>query len=188
VHAAGTAVFLAFFSLGASAAPVTLRHPSRDLRNDVVWLRGLWGQLCFVFLGFGFILGGITICVVGMTSLFVPTDLAFMHTTRSVLARASPHLIPVLAHDRAYFGGTLIVNGMIWMLAALWGFDRGVRWIWWMFALCGLTGFAAAIAVHFGVGYTDTGHLLPVYFGLTLYIAGLACSYGYLNDAGEGKE
>jgi dihydroorotate dehydrogenase len=188
VHAAGTAVFLAFFSLGASAAPVTLRYRSRDLRNDGVWLRGLWGQLCFVFLGFGFIVGGITICVVGMTSLFVPTDLVFMHTTPSILAGASPHLIPLLAHDRAYFGGALIVNGMIWMLAALWGFDRGVRWVWWMFAICGFPGFIAAIAVHFSVGYTDSGHLFPVYFALALYVAGLACSYGYLNGGGEGKE
>ena len=177
VHAAGTAVFLAFFAIGAASPARINRAVSRDLQNDKAWL---WGQLCFVFLGFGFVVGGITICVVGVSSLFVPSDLTFMHTTREVLAAASPRLIPLLAHDRAYFGGTLIVNGIIWLLAALWGFDRGVRWLWWMFALSGLPGFAAAIAVHFGVGYTDFMHLLPVYFALILFITGLACSRRYL--------
>lgn len=182
LHAAGTAVFLVLFVLGMAAPFVMLRQTSFDLHNDAVWLRALWGQLCFTFLGFGFVVGGAAVCAVGMTSLFVPSDLAFMHTTREVLAASSPHLIPLLAHDRAYFGGALIVNGIIWTLAALWGFDRGARWLWWMFALCGLPGFISAILVHFAVGYTEFEHLLPVYFALTLYVVGLACSYRYLNE------
>jgi hypothetical protein len=184
VHAAGTAIFFAFFVLAVTAQNVTLRRTSRDMQNDGVWLRGLWGQLCFVVLGFGFIAGGATICIVGTTSLFVPTDLTFMHTTRAALAGAAPNLIPLIAHDRAYFGGALLVNGIIWLLAALWGFDRGVRWLWWMFAICGLPGFASAVSVHLAVGYTDFGHLLPVYFALALYAAGLAFSWRYLTDSG----
>lgn len=180
VHAAGTAIFFAFFILAVAAPAVTVARPSRDFQNDTAWLSGLWGQLCFIVLGFGFIVGGVTICIVGTTSLFVPADLAFMHTTSAAFASAAPRLIPLVAHDRAYFGGALLVNGIIWLLAAMWGFDRGVRWVWWMFALCGFPGFVSAISVHFAVGYTDVAHLLPVYFALALYIAGLACSRRYL--------
>jgi hypothetical protein len=180
VHAAGTAIFFMFFVLAVAGPAETVRYASRDFQNDTAWRSGLWGQLCFIVLGFGFVVGGVAICIVGTTSLFVQTDLTFMHTTSVALANAAPRLVPLIAHDRAYFGGALVVNGIIWLLTAMWGFDRGVRWLWWMFLTCGFPGFVSAISVHFAVGYTDFGHLLPVYFALALYIAGLTCSRQYL--------
>jgi dihydroorotate dehydrogenase len=43
--------------------------------------------------------------VVGMTRVFVPQDLAFMGLSAERLRALSPTLVPLIAHDRAGFGG-----------------------------------------------------------------------------------
>ena len=40
-------------------------------------------------------------------------------------------LVPLIAHDRAGLGGALAANGLGVLLAALWGYRPGARWLWW---------------------------------------------------------
>jgi dihydroorotate dehydrogenase len=127
----------------------------------------------------------VTIAIVGITSLFVPTDLSFMDTTRDALAAVNPHLIPLLAHDRASFGGTMVAVGVAWMLGGMWGFRRGARWLWWTFLVSGASGFLTAIGIHVVVGYTDFEHLAPVYLALALFTLALILSYPYLSDTDQ---
>lgn len=184
LHAASTSLLFVCFLLGVVKRPSATTAPTAvpDLRNDRRWRLGLWGQLLFVAIGFGFFVGGVTISLVGITFLFVPSDLTFMHTTRDMLAGVNPRLIPLLAHDRASFGGTLIAVGITWMLGGMWGFRRGARWLWWTFLISGLPGFLTAIGIHLVVGYTDFEHLAPVYLAMTLFALALALSYPYLCD------
>ena len=135
-----------------------------------------WGQVLFVAVGVGLLLGGVSLAAIGVTQVFVPEDLAFMGTTRATLDAASPRLVPLIAHDRASLGGALVANGLGVVLAALWGFRPGARWLWWTLFWSGVPGFVAALGTHAAVGYTDVWHLAPALTGLALYVAALACS------------
>jgi hypothetical protein len=127
------------------------------------------GRWTLGFLAAGIIAAGATIMVVGMTSVFVPQDLTFMDMTRANLETFSPRLVPVIAHDRAGFGGGLFSTGIILLLisrqAAL------TRSLVQIVALMGLAGFGAALGVHPAIGYTDTVHLAPAYLGCLLFVA-----------------
>lgn len=129
-------------------------------------------QACAV----GLVLAGATIMVVGMTTVFVPQDLSFMGMTRTQIASVSPMLIPVIAHDRAGFGGGLLSCGLLLIFmtrhAAL------SRSFLEAIALMGLFGFGAALGVHGAIGYLDFTHLAPAYFGLLLFLVGFALCAG----------
>ncbi|KRF01772.1 hypothetical protein ASG89_25785 [Paenibacillus sp. Soil766] len=187
LHAAAAVVLLPMLLL-------TLRglkdHPSRKppgLRNDRVWLRAQWGQCCFVILGFGLGIGGLTISFVGVTDVFVPSDLAYLGLTSSQLSDWSDGIIPLIAHDRAGFGGALFSLAVAITASALWGVNQGEGWLWWTFLWGGLPGFAAGLMVHFHIGYTDFVHLLPVYIAVLLYVGGLYFTYPYLVGRADGN-
>jgi hypothetical protein len=151
------------------------RQPDRvlDLHNDKAWKQFQWGQLLFVIQGFAIIAAGIVICFIGSTSVFVQEDLDFMDTTAEYLQNANPRLVPLIAHDRASFGGMLISCGLAVLLLTLWGFKRGERWLWNAVVLAGTMAYGATISVHWHVGYLSLKHLLPAYGGLAvLWLAG----------------
>jgi dihydroorotate dehydrogenase len=151
----------------------------RDLRLRVGhFVRALRpGQLIFMLIGGGMVAAGLAIAAIGVTVVFVPEDLQFMHTTAAQLHAASPHLVPLIAHDRAGFGGALVTDGAGVLLAAWWGYQAGARWLWWTFMAAGLPGFAAAIGTHFVVGYLNWWHLFPALLAAGVYLVGLAISY-----------
>lgn len=151
-----------------------------NLRETPEWRWGQWGQLSFVVHGAVLMTAGLIISGVGCTVVFVPEDLEFMGLCASDLATANPRLIPLIAHDRASFGGMLIATGILVLLTALWGFREGARWQWWMLLLAGIPAYGAAIIVHLVVGYTSLWHLAPAYGGLGLLFAGLSLLYPYL--------
>jgi hypothetical protein len=115
-----------------------------------------------------------------MTTVFVHEDLEFMQTTAEALAAANPRLVPLVAHDRATFGGMLLTCGVTVLLCALWGFRQAQPWLWWALFIAGTVAYASTLIVHFAVGYTHAGHLAPAWFGLALLWLGSALSYPYL--------
>jgi dihydroorotate dehydrogenase len=122
-----------------------------------------------------------------MTTVFVPTDLLFFELNREDLNVFDPKLIPLIAHDRAGFGGALLSEGFLLLCISLWGFREGEKWIWWTFFIGGLPGFTAGIGTHFHIGYTDFVHLLPAYFLVVLFIVGLIYSFNYLHHCQTSK-
>ncbi|MEM8947652.1 MAG: hypothetical protein AAGD11_20950 [Planctomycetota bacterium] len=151
-----------------------------DLWNDKRWRRHQWGQLSFVVHGAVLIVAGIVISVIGMTSVFVSEDLEFLRCSQRVLTEANPMLVPLVAHDRATFGGMLIATGIVTMLAAMWGFRHGQAWLWWALMLAGNLAYWSAIGVHWAVGYNSLIHLIPAYGGLALLWLGGWASYAYM--------
>jgi hypothetical protein len=123
---------------------------------------------------------GLVISSIGATSVFVPEDLEYMQTTPDVLTAANPKIVPLIAHDRASFGGMILASGIATLLPSLWGFRQGSRWLWWMFATSGLVAYLPAIGVHYWVGYVNTWHLIPAFSGLTVLSVGLLLARGYL--------
>ncbi|QBP41982.1 dihydroorotate dehydrogenase [Paenisporosarcina antarctica] len=154
---------------------------SFNTRNHVSWRRSLFGQLAFVTLGFSFILGGIIISFVGVTKIFVPTDLLYICMSPEMLHAFNERLLSVIAHDRAGFGSALLSVGFLVLTLSLWGFQQGNKWVWWTLLIGGLPAFAAAISIHLLIGYTTFIHLLPAYFALSLFIIGLVTTYRFFH-------
>ena len=141
--------------------------------------RALVGQLLMVLVGFGLFVGGAVISTVGLTAVFVPTDLQFLVTGADALRSANPRLVPFIAHDRAGFGGALLAAATAVTLLSMWGWRRGESWVWWSLLLAAAAGFLPAVVVHWSIGYTDLLHLGPMYaaIGVTATALGLARPY-----------
>jgi hypothetical protein len=118
----------------------------------------------------GMVGGGLTIVTIGMTRVFVPEDVEFMGVGKAELAALNPRLVPLIAHDRAGFGGAVCCCGVI-LAGIAWRakFDRAARQT---LALAGFAGFTSAIFVHPAIGYDDLFHLAPAVTGAALFVAG----------------
>lgn len=149
-------------------------------KNDRTWQYGIYGQLMFIILGFSILIGGIVISIIGVTKVFITTDLSYLCMSPQMIKNISSHLIPVIAHDRAGFGSALVCVGLLVLMLSLWGFRKGEHWIWNTLAIGALPAFSAGIGTHVYIGYTTFTHLLPLYFLIILYFVGLILSYPYL--------
>lgn len=129
------------------------------------------GRLLLMATGSGMILGGATVLFVGMTSVFVPQDLRFMGIDAAGLHAINPRLVPLIAHDRAGFGGAIGSAGLTVLLCVWRG--RASRSLWQALSLAAGAGFGAAIGVHFLIGYMEFSHLAPAYLGAAICAVGL---------------
>ncbi len=123
----------------------------------------------------GLVCAGATIMTVGMTTVFVPQDLNYMDMSYAEIDAVNPNLVPLIAHDRAGFGGGVGCCGTI-MLACVWCAQPS-RSLWQVLAFSGLVGFGTAIGIHPLIGYNDLVHLAPAILGAAVYAAGLALAY-----------
>lgn len=145
----------------------------------------LWGQLVWIIHSVGLLVAGIVILGIGMSSVFVAEDLAFLCMGREEIATLDQKLVSVVAHDRATLGGMLLAAGVATLLVCLWSFKRGARWVALGFLGLGIPAYASAIGVHFWVGYVDPLHLIPAFAGAGLWLAGLIMSWRYLHEKGS---
>jgi len=180
LHALAAAILFPMFLLSMRRNPDQPYRLPVNVRNDRLWRLAMYGQFCFVILGFALAVGGLTIAGVGITQVFVQSDLVYLNTTHTELNGANLKLIPLIAHDRAGFGGALFCAALAILIIALWGIQQGARWIWWTLLLGGAPGFYAGLSVHLSIGYIDFLHLSPALLALLLYILGLIFLYPYL--------
>ncbi len=187
-HAFVTAVLLQLLLMGVHSRLGTYTPAvAPPLRGDRAWRRALWGQLLLVIHGAGLLGAGLTISTVGVTDVFVTQDLEFMQTTAEALTSAHARLVPLVAHDRATLGGMLLASGWVFLAPALWGFRNGSRWLWWTTLLAGGSAYAAALGIHFSVGYMSLVHLAPVFLGLAALLLGLALAREFLCAPGASR-
>jgi hypothetical protein len=99
-----------------------------------------------------------------MTSVFVPQDLEFMGLSREAISTFNPHLVPLIAHDRAGFGGALACFGIA-MFGCL-RYARPAPALWRALTIAGIVGLGMAIGVHPAIGYLSFTHLGPGRLGL----------------------
>lgn len=163
LHTSVVIVLFPMFLIAVWRAPSAAHWPSIVEGSESERRRALWGQLLMIGIGGGLTVGGLTISLFGLTTVFVPTDLMFMNTNAEALQAANPHLLSFIAHDRAGFGGALIGAGLAVLLISMWGWRRGQSWVWWSLLLGCAFGTTPALIIHFAVGYTHFEHLLPVY-------------------------
>src|SRR5258705_1484838 len=176
-HGAATLLILPCFVIGLAKSRAHLQAP-RGIGSlfkpgaSVKWLSPFgMGRALLLAVAGGMITGGLTVMTFGMTRVFVPQDLTFMGLARSDLQTISARLIPLIAHDRAGFGGAICTTGVT-VLICVWC-ARPSRNLWQILCLAGVVGFATAIGVHPMVGYNDLLHLAPAILGAIMFIAGL---------------
>jgi hypothetical protein len=133
------------------------------------------GRACLLLAAAMIIVGGGVITGVGMTSVFVPQDLEYMGTTAEQLNAINPRLVPLIAHDRAGFGGGLLTAGLA-VLVCVWC-GRPSRSLWQVLLWAGSVGFATAIAIHPVIGYMSFTHLAPAVAVAVLFLLGMALCY-----------
>jgi hypothetical protein len=191
-HGRATVALIPFFlgglvlSFSGLSRPRGIRELFRQGASAYLFSPAGMGRACLTFAAGGMILGGLLIMFVGITRVFVPTDLAYIGITRAELDAISPRLIPLVAHDRSGFGGGLFSGG-IGILASVWcGARPGERGLYWSLFAAGLVGFGCAIFVHPIVGYTSFEHLLPAYLGALAFALGMVWLFAPMCRAAPG--
>lgn len=191
-HGLATLLLLACFALGLMRSRSVVRAPRspRALLRPAVTMR--WrsslgvGRACLLLTALMLIAAGITIMFVGMTRVFVPQDLQFMGRSAAELRAINPHLVPLIAHDRAGFGGGLCCTGLT-VLFCVWC-GRPSRSLWQALAVAGLTGFATAIGIHPLIGYMIPSHLAPAVGAAVLFLVGLTLTFpSMMRGTGSGR-
>ncbi|HEV7682611.1 MAG TPA: hypothetical protein VGO68_10850 [Pyrinomonadaceae bacterium] len=176
-HGVATLMILPCFFIGLFRARSSLQLPSgiRVLLTPgavVSWRSSFGiGRALLLTVAAGMIAGGLTVMTFGMTRVFVPQDLTFMGVARSDLQAISARLIPLIAHDRAGFGGAICTTGVM-VLICVWC-AKPSKSLWQILCFAGVVGFVAAIGVHPIVGYNDLVHLAPALVGAVMFIVGL---------------
>jgi hypothetical protein len=188
-HGMATLAMLPVFGVGLSRS-LRLVQPLPSMRvifqnaASVAWKTpfGL-GRVLLMATALCLVLGGAIIMSVGMTTVFVPQDLEYMGLCAPDLEAISPRLIPLIAHDRAGFGGGVCCCGATMFFCILCG--QPSRSLWQALLITGVTGFGSAIGVHYPIGYTSFTHLAPAYVGATMFTAGMALTYGGMMGRGS---
>jgi hypothetical protein len=169
-HGTATLAILPCFLLGLIlSSRIACVSPKRTPALDTgapLALRA--GRILLLATAGGLIAAGLTIIAVGMTIVFVPQDLHFMSMQREMLMEISPRLIPLIAHDRAGFGGGLASTGILiafcaWYAPSSRSFRQAIL-------ISGLAGFGCAIGIHYVEGYTDMTHLAPAILGGLIFL------------------
>lgn len=179
-HGLATLALLPCFGLGLLAGHGEARKAG-SLRQFHQQTRARWlsahgmGRACLLGAAAGLALGGFTILLVGMTCVFVPEDLAYLGLDAADLHALNPRLVPLIAHDRAGFGGGVCCAGIL-IFTCVWCAPPS-RSLWFALLLAGLAGFGTGIGVHPAVGYNNLVHLAPAVLGAVVYLAGLVLTF-----------
>jgi len=179
-HGAATLVLLPMYAAGLFMTRPIASAPA------VGWLRSAEGRQAppsvrlgrwlLLATGASLVLAGVVIVYLGMTEVFVVEDLGFMGVTRRMLDDVSVRLVPLIAHDRAGFGGGLATTGVLLLISA-W-YAAPARAFHQAVVIAGAAGFGCAIGTHFVEGYVNPMHLAPAFAGAALFAVGALCEIG----------
>ena len=188
-HGIATLLLIPFFIGGLVKSFSLLERPARffslkESATSVSWRSRFGiGRALLLATAAGMIAGGFTVMIVGMTKVFVSQDLKFIGLAAVNLRAINPRLIPLIAHDRAGFGGAICTTGIV-VFFTVWC-AKPARSLWQVLCFAGTVGFAAAIGVHPAVGYVDFVHLAPALLGATSFLVGMVLCYKPMVKAGD---
>lgn len=170
-HGAATLALIVMFMGGLVRARGLRRERAEVIPVELRSAPGA-GRALLLLSSVGIGIAGLAIMTVGMTTVFVPQDLEFMGMSREAISAINPHLVPLIAHDRAGFGGAL-ASFAVAMFASL-RYSRASRALWRAVAIAGIAGFGTAVGVHPAIGYLSATHLGPAIIGCVIFATGLA--------------
>lgn len=180
-HGIATMALLPCFTLGlvttraqmveADGSGAILALPRMAWRTRVGF-----GRVCLLAASAGIAIGGLVVLLVGATCVFVPQDLEYMGLDVAELHAINARLVPLIAHDRAGFGGAVCCCGVA-MFLCVWCAELSPA-LWRVLCAAGAIGFGTAIGVHPAVGYISMVHLAPAITGAAVYSLGLILTFG----------
>lgn len=180
-HGAATLALLPVYLFGMWKTHAHLSTPRVGFRSllapcaPLEWrTRAGFGRICLLLAGLGKVGAGSVIMLVGMTSVFVPQDLQYMGLQANELSAINPRLVPLIAHDRAGFGGGLLSCGLMVALI-VWKAPLNAS-LWQAMLISGTAGFSCAIGIHVTIGYTDLTHMGPAVLGAVIFATGIVCT------------
>jgi hypothetical protein len=181
-HGIATLMLLPFFITGLMRSAAFIK-PGRKLSD--LWKQenkpGLrsahqLGFLLLQFTGLGLLLAGLTIMYIGISSVFVPQDLEYIGIIGcEPLNGINVKLVPLIAHDRACFGGGIATIGLVIFFTVRRATE--LRSMWEVLFIAINIGFLAALGIHFYIGYVNLLHIAPAIAGYATALLGLALSY-----------
>jgi hypothetical protein len=169
-HGVATLALMVMFLGGLVRARALHRQRAEAIPVELQSALGA-GRALLLLSSVGIGLAGLTIMTVGMTAVFVPQDLEFMGMTREEIRAINPHLVPLIAHDRAGFGGALA--GLAVAMFGSVRYGRASKALWQALAIAGTVGFGTAVGVHPAIGYLSATHLGPAVVGCVIFATGL---------------
>lgn len=186
-HGIGTVLLLPVFVAGLilTRRSGVIQVPSSQAQVTALreWRNPLQlGRLILLIGALGTLVGGVIILSIGVSHVFVPEDLHFIGRGAEDLAEISPKLIPLIAHDRAGFGGAVATMGFTTFLSL--SFARPSRSLFEVIGLAGSVSLLAAFAIHFAVGYDDAWHLAPPAAAALSLMIGEALAYPKIRRSG----
>ena len=191
-HGVATLFLFPCFVVGLARSYGTLHRP-RHVRAllrpgvNVPWTSAFGiGRALLLATAATIVTAGLVIMGVGMTHVFVPQDLEFMGLRPEDLHAINPRLVPLIAHDRAGFGGGLCSTGVLVFFCAWCG--RPSRSLWQVLCVAGTVGFGTAIGVHPAIGYVDVVHLAPAVAAALIFGMALALLYRPMCGPMVGEE
>lgn len=167
-HGVATVGLLPFFIVGILKSKALISDADSRPKESVP-ARGS-GLFLWIY-AIGLLFAGLAILFISITSVYVAEDLAFMAMCGADIQTFSERLTPVVAHDRSSFGGGLLTLGITLLLI----FRKLplTYSLWQCLLLSGISGFGAAIGIHYYIGYTDLIHLAPAWLGFGIFLAGI---------------
>ena len=190
-HGIGTLLLAPLFGVGLARSRGLLvgdRRLRAMIRPPTPWKgwdgRSGLGRSLMLAASLGMAASGAVIMFIGVTQVFVPQDLGFMQTTRAALDSVNPRIVPLLAHDRAGFGGAVLTTGLT-TAVCLW-FARPSRSLRQTLVLAWATASLTAVGIHLIVGYTEPVHVAPAALGAAVFLAGLILAAPSMREAAEG--
>jgi hypothetical protein len=190
-HGIATLLLLPFFMVGLIRSykvvkfTATFRNSFSPIEKISIGTRYGLGKFFLISSSIGLFVAGITIMVVGMTTVFVPQDLMYMNITVCGIENINDKLKPLIAHDRSAFGGGLATIGLLYFFILRCA-KPSIN-LWQIVALSMFVGFSSAISVHYFIGYTILSHILPAYLGAGISIAGLLLTFKKMVTSGNEK-
>src|SRR6266571_2709064 len=177
LHGVATLILLPLYVGGVVLTRWSMLHKAQQAPRVNSPLAASWrtplglGRALLLTTAVGLVLGGTTILLIGMTRVFVSQDLRFMGLGESDLLVINRRLVPLIAHDRAGFGGSIETCGLLLFCCVWLGRRSGELTL--AVLMAGSTGFITSIGVHPLIGYTEFSHLAPAYLGALLFSAGI---------------
>ncbi|MDQ3952386.1 MAG: hypothetical protein M3279_05410 [Actinomycetota bacterium] len=170
-HGLGTLLLVPVFAYGAARTRTLVARTKPAIPPLQRDSRSL-GRIVLIMGAAGSAFAGGVILTIGVTDIFVPEDIEFIGRTADDLRALDPQLVPLIAHDRAGFGGAVLVAGLVGCACLV--FSEVTRDLWEALAVAGAVSLSAATSVHLFVGYTDFGHLVPPLLGIASLVVGLS--------------
>ena len=115
-HGVATLALLPSFLVGVARARMEICRPRGPGTILSPAVRPPWrsryglGRTCLLAASVGATGAGFVIMGVGVSAVFVPQDLEFLGVSVPELHALNPRLVPLIAHDRAGFGGALVAS------------------------------------------------------------------------------